>query len=577
MRMRVLALRAGHATKRRYGMKEGPRPDARPPQNVFEWTECGPRSNIRRESRIHRRNRYENSMLVSSRLAFSPKDTYRDATGPFLCVAEEKQAADDVWQAANELHQLYRNARFGYHSLDAAGVVMDINDVELEWLGYARDEVVGKMRITDLMLPQRLDWFEEKFAQLKERDSLHDLEYEMLRKDGTTFLVLVNVAAIKDINGQFLRSHASVFNVSDRKRAESELSESEMRNAAILHAALDCVVSIDRQGKIIEFNPAAERTFGYAREEVIGQDVAEIIIPPAVRGAHRRGMQRYLTTGESSLLGKRVQVTAMRRDGSEFPAELTITHVRSRQQSIFCAWLRDITRDKWIQEELRRHANELRAVSRRLVEVQETERRELANALHDLIGQKLTALNINLNIVKSQSVATALSQVDARLEDSLKLVDETIESIRDVMAALRPAVLDDYGLSAGLRWYATQFSERTAVSAKVIEQGLGRRLPGSVEKALFRIAQEALANVAKYACVSEVTLELVITADASRLTIVDDGCGFDPLACQQPAKDHGWGLIIMRERAAAVGAELSVQSAPGHGTRVVVTMKDHAP
>jgi PAS domain S-box-containing protein len=577
MRMRVLALRAGHATKWRYGMKEGPRPDARPPQNVFEWTECGPRSNIRRESRIHRRNRYENSMLVSSRLAFSPKDTYRDATGPFLCVAEEKQAADDVWQAANELHQLYRNARFGYHSLDAAGVVMDINDVELEWLGYARDEVVGKMRITDLMLPQRLDWFEEKFAQLKERDSLHDLEYEMLRKDGTTFLVLVNVAAIKDINGQFLRSHASVFNVSDRKRAESELSESEMRNAAILHAALDCVVSIDRQGKIIEFNPAAEKTFGYAREEVMGKDVAEIIIPPAVRGAHRRGMQRYLTTGESSLLGKRVQVTAMRRDGSEFPAELTITHVRSRQQSIFCAWLRDITRDKWIQEELRRHANELRAVSRRLVEVQETERRELANALHDLIGQKLTALNINLNIVKSQSVATALSQVDARLEDSLKLVDETIESIRDVMAALRPAVLDDYGLSAGLRWYATQFSERTAVSAKVIEQGLGRRLPGSVEKALFRIAQEALANVAKYACVSEVTLELVITADASRLTIVDDGCGFDPLACQQPAKDHGWGLIIMRERAAAVGAELSVQSAPGHGTRVVVTMKDHAP
>jgi PAS domain S-box-containing protein len=558
-------------------MKEGPRPDARPPQNVFEWTECGPRSNIRRESRIHRRNRYENSMLVSSRLAFSPKDTYRDATGPFLCVAEEKQAADDVWQAANELHQLYRNARFGYHSLDAAGVVMDINDVELEWLGYARDEVVGKMRITDLMLPQRLDWFEEKFAQLKERDSLHDLEYEMLRKDGTTFLVLVNVAAIKDINGQFLRSHASVFNVSDRKRAESELSESEMRNAAILHAALDCVVSIDRQGKIIEFNPAAEKTFGYAREEVMGKDVAEIIIPPAVRGAHRRGMQRYLTTGESSLLGKRVQVTAMRRDGSEFPAELTITHVRSRQQSIFCAWLRDITRDKWTQEELRRHANELRAVSRRLVEVQETERRELANALHDLIGQKLTALNINLNIVKSQSVATALSQVDARLEDSLKLVDETIESIRDVMAALRPAVLDDYGLSAGLRWYATQFSERTAVSAKVIEQGLGRRLPGSVEKALFRIAQEALANVAKYACVSEVTLELVITADASRLTIVDDGCGFDPLACQQPAKDHGWGLIIMRERAAAVGAELSVQSAPGHGTRVVVTLKDHAP
>jgi PAS domain S-box-containing protein len=350
-------------------MKEGPRPDARPPQNEFKWTARSPGSNIRWESRIHRRDRYEHWVLVGSAPAFRPQDAYRDAIASLVCTAAGKAAVDEVRQAGNDLLRPYRNARFGYHSLDATGVVMDINDVELEWLGYARDEVVGKMRITDLMLPQRLDWFEEKFAQLKERDSLHDLEYEMRRKDGTSFLVLVNVAAIKDTNGQFLRSHASVFNVSDRKRAESDLSESETRNAAILHAALDCVVSIDRQGKIIEFNPAAEKTFGYAREEVMGKDVAEIIIPPAVRGAHRRGMQRYLTTGESSLLGKRVQVTAMRRDGSEFPAELTITHVRSRQQSIFCAWLRDITRDKWTQEELRRHANELRAISRRLVEV----------------------------------------------------------------------------------------------------------------------------------------------------------------------------------------------------------------
>ena len=513
---------------------------------------------------------------VTAAPVFRAQGAHPGAIVPFSCIAERKSAAEEVRQAGKELHELYRNAPFGYHSLDATGVVMEINDAELGWLGYAREEVVGKLRITDLMPPQRLDWFEENFARLKERGSLRDLEYEMRRKDGTTFSVLVNVVAIKDANGQFLRSHASVFDVSDRKRAESELSESEMRNAAILRSALDCVVSIDRHGRIIEFNPAAERTFGYAREDVVGKDVAEIIIPAAMRGAHHRGMQRYLTTGESSLLDKRVQVTAMRRDGSEFPAELTITHVRLRRQSIFCAWLRDITREKWTEQELHRYADGLRAVSRRLVEVQETERRVLANALHDLVGQKLTALNINLNIVKSQSMAAMSSQMDARVEDSLKLVEETIENIRDVMAELRPAVLDDYGLAAGLRWYAAQFSERTAVAAKVIEQCPGRRLPASAEKALFRIAQEALANVAKYARVSEVTLDLAITGDVSRLTIVDDGCGFDPSACQQPAKDHGWGLMIMRERAAAVGAELAVESALGRGTRVVVTLREDA-
>ena len=297
-------------------------------------------------------------------------------------VAEDggRTAAEEARQAATELHELYHNAPFGYHSLDATGVVMEINDTELGWLGYAREEVVGKMRITDLMPPERLDWFEQNFARLKERDCLRDLEYEMRRKDGTTFSVLVSAIAVKDSNGQFVRSRASVFDISERKRAASELSESEARNTAILHAALDCIVSIDSHGKIIEFNPAAERTFGYAREQVVGKDVAEIIIPAAMRDAHRRGMKRYLTTGETSLLEKRVQVTAMRSDGSEFPVELTITHVRLRQETIFSAYLRDITKEKWAEQELRRYADGLRAVSRRLVEVQETERRALAKS-----------------------------------------------------------------------------------------------------------------------------------------------------------------------------------------------------
>jgi signal transduction histidine kinase len=216
-------------------------------------------------------------------------------------------------------------------------------------------------------------------------------------------------------------------------------------------------------------------------------------------------------------------------------------------------------------------------VSRRLVEVQETERRMLANALHDLVGQKLTALNINLNIVKSQSAPPMTAQIGARLEDSLKLVEETIESIRDVMAELRPALLDDYGLTPVLRWYAGQFVKRTGVATTVIEQGESRRLPAAAEEALFRVAQEALANVAKYARAEHATVTLDISPQASSLTIADDGCGFDPSACRQPARDHGWGLMIMRERAAAVGAVLSVESAPGRGTRIIATLRNHAP
>jgi len=557
-------------------MKEGLRTDARPLQDVLKGTECSSASEILAGFSPSSQQWAGTLHAPDRRPRRGAQDAYPGALAPCSRVPKGKFAAEEGRQAANELHELYRNAPFGYHSLDATGVVMEINDTELAWLGYGREEVVGKMRISDLMPTQRLDWFEDAFARLKDRGSLHDVEYEMRRKDGTTFSVLVNVVTSKDTNGQFLRSHASVFDVSDRKRAESELSESEMRNAAILRAALDCIVSIDTDGKIVEFNPAAERTFRYAREQVLGKDVAEIIIPAAMREAHRRGIRRYLTTGEATLLDKRVQVTAMRSDGSEFPAELTVTHVRLARHSIFCACVRDITQEKCAEQELRRYAQELRTVSQQLVEVQESERRALANMLHDLVGQKLTALNIDLNIVKAKSAPAMAAEASARLEDSLKRVEETIESIRDVMTDLRPAVLDDYGLLAALRWYAEQFSARTGVATAVVEQGRRRRLPPVAEEALFRIAQESLANVAKYARAEHVIVTFGVAPQASSLTIADDGCGFDSVADQRPARDHGWGLMIMRERAASVGAELSVESAPGYGTRVIVTLKDHA-
>jgi signal transduction histidine kinase len=212
-------------------------------------------------------------------------------------------------------------------------------------------------------------------------------------------------------------------------------------------------------------------------------------------------------------------------------------------------------------------------VSRRLVAVQETERRALANGLHDLVGQKLTALNINLNIVKGQLARVRDPMVDARLDESLTMVEETIESIRDVMVALRPAVLDDYGLAPGLRWYAGQFTKRTGVPVLVIGTQPGRRLAPATEEALFRIAQEALANVAKYAGAARATVRVDATSDTICLAIEDDGCGFDPEMTREPSRESGWGLMIMRERAAAVGAELRIDSAPARGTRIVVNCR----
>src|SRR5581483_264857 len=233
---------------------------------------------------------------------------------------------------------------------------------------------------------------------------------------------------------------------------------------------------------------------------------------------------------------RRVEVTAMRSDGAEFPVELTVVPVRLQHETIFTAYLRDITGEKWAEQELRRYADELRAVSGRLIEVQEAERRALANELHDLVGEKLTALNINLNVLKSASPPSSLTtQCGSRLEDSLKLVEETAERIRGVMTELRPVVLDDFGLAPALRWYAKRFIDHTGVAATVMEHGPSRLLPPNTEDTLFRIAQEALANIAKYAQAENVTISLDTTSQGTCLTIADDGRGFDASARHQPS------------------------------------------
>jgi len=220
------------------------------------------------------------------------------------------------------------------------------------------------------------------------------------------------------------------------------------------------------------------------------------------------------------------------------------------------------------QEEL-----EVAIVSRRVVQVQEAERRALASQLHDLVGQKLTALSINLNIVRSQLLPRQMTQIGSRLDDSLKMVEETTESIRDVMTELRPAVLDDFGLAPALRWYALQFTQRTGVATSLVEQGNARRLAPAAEHALFRMAQNALANLAKHAQADEAVITLRTTPDSIGLSVADTGVGFDPLALEAPTRDHGWGLMIMRERAAAIGAKLNIVSAPGQGTTIEVKME----
>ncbi|HVJ22648.1 MAG TPA: sensor histidine kinase, partial [Burkholderiales bacterium] len=207
---------------------------------------------------------------------------------------------------------------------------------------------------------------------------------------------------------------------------------------------------------------------------------------------------------------------------------------------------------------------DLHGLTRRLVQAEEVERRRIARELHDRVGQSLSALNINLDIVLGKLEAPA--ELRSRLLDSVALVERTLESIEDVMAELRPPLLDEYGLAAALGWYAEDFSRRTGIGVAISDAGgeAGAKAPHEVAVPLFRIAQEALNNVLKHAHARSVRIEISATPEHLVLAVRDDGAGFD----QAAAPRGRWGMTTMRERAEAAGGSLEVQSAPGAGTIV---------
>jgi len=225
----------------------------------------------------------------------------------------------------------------------------------------------------------------------------------------------------------------------------------------------------------------------------------------------------------------------------------------------------DITEQRHSESALRQAAQDLHGLTRRLVQAEEAERRRLARELHDRVGQSLSALNINLDIISrdSQALPPALRQ---RLEDSLGLVDGTLQSIESVMADLRPPLLDEYGLAAALGWHSEEWTRRTGVQVTVTDRtpdaAKGARPEAAV--ALFRIAQEALNNVLKHAQAKHVRIDVSATDEELVLDVHDDGRGFDPRA----ARRGRWGMTTMRERAEAAGGQLHVDATPGQGTRI---------
>jgi signal transduction histidine kinase len=260
----------------------------------------------------------------------------------------------------------------------------------------------------------------------------------------------------------------------------------------------------------------------------------------------------------------------IRVDGAERWVH-TIAHPSRRDRiGVVPGTIMDITDRKHAELELKESHEQLQALSRSLVDIQEAERRRFSTELHDVVGQNLTALSINLDIIRTQYSADMDQKIEMRLNDSVALLRSTTAAIENVMAELRPPMLDDYGLISALQWYAKQFSDRTGIHIEVHGDETIDRMTSVAEIALFRVAQEALNNVAKHARATSVDITFARDECQYVMSVADDGSGLDVTALSAPRKRSGLGMITMRERMQAIGGSMEVQGSRGFGTSITL-------
>jgi PAS domain S-box-containing protein len=374
--------------------------------------------------------------------------------------------------------------------------------------------------------------------------------------------------------------------ISIQVQARVKIAESEERYRGIVNQSVGGIAEADATGRFITVNAHCCKITGYTREEMLNLRMQDLTHPDD-RPRSIELLDRLIAGGEPYEIEKRY----VRKDGSVIWIHKSVSAIRDlhgKVQSLI-AILIDITKSKQTEETLQQmnlqlenlvekrtaqlvKANQaLKENRRRLIDVQEEERRAIARELHDRVGQSLTAINLNLSIIRDQLSTQILERVGNRLVDSINLLEETIPAVRDLMSNLRPALLDDYGLITALKTHLKEFSARYGIHVSFEEPvRVIPRLSNNIEITLLRIAQEAMFNIAKHAHASNVTVSLLSDDSSIFLTVQDNGVGMDSLEPDSRSNSHG--LAIMRERAEAVGGTFMFFSQPQKGTKIEVNI-----
>lgn len=362
-----------------------------------------------------------------------------------------------------------------------------------------------------------------------------------------------------------------------RVAAEVAMNRNELLRHSVVETALDCVIAIDHDGMIIEFNPAAEKTYGWTREEVMGKSLAEVVIPPHLRQAHADGMAKYLESGEGPVIGQRIEVPSIRRDGTEFPIELAITVAEFEDNPVFTAYLRDITERRKAEEELKGARATAEAANRAKSAFVATVSHEIRTPINAIMGALGLLDGAELEAGDRRFLATAHRSADTLLglvNDVLDLSRIDADRLPLEVGQTRPMELCDGVMHL--------LSERAAARGNRLGAVVNKNVPETVAVDSGKVRQvliNLVGNSIKFTQDGDIRVDVSARDDELRFSVTDTGVGiseddipnlfteFSQFGDARERGGAGLGLAISKRLIEMMGGRISARSVLGEGSR----------
>lgn len=470
-------------------------------------------------------------------------------------------------QSEAKFRQVVESNMIGIIFWSADGVVVDANDAFLKIAGYTRDD----------LLEGRVSWRAMTPAEYREADerageerrlvgSSLPYEKEYIRKDGSRVPVLIGIATLAEAEGTHT---AFVLEITERKQVEQALRKSERQLREILEKIQLVSVIFDRNGVLMFCNDFLLNLTDLRREEVIGRNWFETFVPQDQRdliGFTFREMSKKAATPPH------IEYEIETRLGQRRTISWSNTLLRDTNGTIIgiTGIGEDVTERRQSERKLVNAYEQSRALSTRLQLVREEERIRIAREIHDVLGQALTGLRMDvwwLAKRMSESEDIDRSKILGKLQSMSILINGTIPSVRKLATDLRPGVLDDLGLLAAIEWQTREFEERTGISCDCIFDIEDVEWDTDRATAVFRIFQEILTNVARHANAKKVGITMNESVGSIVLEVRDDGRGINEM---EVSGNQSLGFLGMRERALLFGGEVRITRGDKNGTIVTV-------